>query len=132
MDDFAEPSDVASDWGELTVADEERVAEWISQASDKLRLKGLQAGIDVDELVATNDLAKRGAKNAVVSAIRRRLNNPRGQQQFSQTDGPFAQSGTFAPALASGSLYIADEDLAGWLIKPKRRRLQSFTIRRGF
>lgn len=131
MVEFATLDDVVADWGDLTLSQEERVEEWVSQASDKLRLKGAEIGVDVDQLVLLNPLAKQGARNAVVAAIRRRLTNPTGQQQFSQTDGPFTKAGTFAPALASGSLYIAAEDLAGWLKKPMRRRLRSFRINAG-
>lgn len=130
--DFATVDNVSADWGDLTLDQEERVEEWISQASDKLRLKGLSIGIDVDQLVSTNPIALKGARNAVVAAIRRRLTNPTGQQQFSQTNGPFSKSGSFGPQLASGALYIAAEDLTGWLVKPKPpRKIQSFRVNAG-
>lgn len=128
---FATPEDIAGDWGELTLEQEGRVADWLETASDKLRLKGMAAGVDVDQLVASNELARKGARVAVISAIRRRLTNPRGQQTFNQTDGPFTQGGTFSAANASGNLYIADEDLAGWMSRAKRGRIQSFTVRAG-
>ena len=132
MTTFATPDDIAADWGELTLEQEERIPDWLETASDKLRLKGMAAGVDVDQLVAANELAAKGARVAVISAIRRRLTNPRGQQTFNQTDGPFTQGGTFSAANASGNIYIADEDIIGWLKKPKRGRIQSFTIRPGF
>lgn len=131
MADFATPGDIAGDWGELTLEQEERVQDWLETASDKLRLKGMVAGVDVDQLVSSNVLAAKGARVAVISAIRRRLTNPTGHQTFNQTDGPFTKGGTFSAANASGNIYIADEDLIGWLTKPKRRRIQSFSIRRG-
>lgn len=127
---LADVSDVDAVWGELTVDEEKRVAAWLDQASNQLRMIGRQRNIDVDALAVSDPLAAVLIRDAVVNAVKRVLMNPDGYRQMSRTKGPFTESGTIDTALSTGMIYIADGDIVG-LFPAARGRFRSFRVRPG-
>lgn len=127
---FATADDVIAIWGELTQDEQDRVEAWIDQASIDLRVIARNRGVDIDALVASDELAAEVAKNAVVRSIKRVLMNPEGWRQKSTTTGPFSDSGTLDTAISSGLVYIADSDIVG-LFPRRRATIRSFRLNAG-
>lgn len=132
MDPLAVPEDVAADWGELGLDEEDQVRDWIKQLTVKLQLIARGRRIDLDALLASDELAREGARIAIVNAVRNRLRNPQGFLSFSETTGPFSRSGTRAPRASEGDLEFDPADLAHWLVPRRRQRIGAFTVRTGF
>lgn len=136
MASFATIDDVIADWGEIgTTGEESQVETWIASLSNRLRLIGRKRGQDVDALVVSDPLAKEGAKDAVVAAVRRRLQNPEGFRQLSEseTTGPLSESrsGTLDSTIAGGGMNFLEDDLL-WLPTAKKSRIQSFGVKSGY
>lgn len=136
MEPFATIDDVIADWGDIgTTEDESQVETWINALSNRLRLIGRKRGQDVDALVASDPLAKEGAKDAVVAAVRRRLQNPDGYRQLteSETTGPLSESRslTLDTSISGGGMNFLVDDLL-WLPTAKKGRIQSFGVRSGY
>lgn len=134
LEPFADVSDVEEVWGELTVAEAEKVKGWLAIASTNLRLLGRKNGLDVDQFIAGNELLTEAAKNAVVASVRRVLMNPRGirQRSLTETDGPFGDtsSETLDSSVSASKFYFDAEDVS-WLPKPPRQRFGSFRVKAG-
>lgn len=109
MEPFAVPGDIEAVWRPLS-ATEAVVAEGlIDQASVALRLR--VPGIDA--LIAGNELLTAAAKAAVVNAVKRVLQNPDLDKQWSETTGPFTEFHTVSDSISSGALYFTAADLFG-------------------
>ncbi len=119
MEPFAVPSDIVAVWRPLTPAEETTAPGLLMQASQRIRFLGREAGIDIDEKIADDELLTDMVKTAVVNAVIRVLKNPGGLRQFqrSTTSGPFTDSegGTYDTTIAAGLLYFTADDLLGIL-----------------
>lgn len=109
MEPFALPSDIEAVWRPLSPAETIVAAGLIDQASLALRLR--VPGIDT--LISGNEMLTAAATAAVVNAVKRVLQNPDLDKQWSETTGPFTESHTVSDAISSGALYFTAADLFG-------------------
>lgn len=130
LNPFASVDEVEAVWGELTVAEEAQVEAWLVTASNNLRLRGAQRGVDVDTFIAGDELLTAAANGAVVESVRRRVSNPRAlrQRAVTQAATPYSEteSETLDSSASSGLLYFTDEEIS-WL--PKRGKSKFRTLR---
>lgn len=126
---FATPDDVADVWEPLTPAQETLAESLIAIASNKLRLLGRRRGKDMDAIFASDPLLASAITTAVVNAVKRVLMNPKALRQYSETTGPFSESGTIDSAVSSGSLYLDSGDLPD--LFPQQSGYRSFRVRHG-
>lgn len=135
LEPFAGPEDVEDVWGELTLDETKLVVSWLGVASTNLRLLGRKRGFDVDNFIASDELLKTAAKNAVVESVRRRLSNPRAlrQRSTSPNAGPFGitESETVDATASSGLLYFTDAEL-DWLPVKKRGGFRTIHAKSGY
>src|SRR3546814_16088169 len=78
VDPFAEPADVTAISGPLTADQIAALPGLLSQASTKLRGWGLERGIDIDALIAGDELRTEIAKQHVANAVKRAELRPEG------------------------------------------------------
>lgn len=109
MEPLAVPSDIEAVWRPLTAAETVVATGLIAQASLALRLRVP----GVDALITGNELLTAAATAAVVNAVKRVLQNPDLDKQWSETTGPFTESHTVSDAISSGALYFTAADLFG-------------------
>lgn len=135
LNPFADVTDVEEVWGELTVGEAKKVEAWLAIASTNLRLAGKRRNIDIDAYIAGDELLTEGAKNAVVSSVRRVLMNPTGarQRSTSTVTGPLSDthSETVDSSLSSAAFYFSDEDLL-WLPKKRKKRFGVMRANSGY
>ncbi|WP_163275334.1 Gp19/Gp15/Gp42 family protein [Cellulomonas iranensis] len=114
---FAQPADIVSVWRPLTSEEHKTALGLLLTASNQLRLIGRERRVDVDELIAGDELLAAAAQTAVVNAAIRVLKNPDSLRQYqrSETTGPFTESegGTYDNTVSAGVLYIDPADLLG-------------------
>lgn len=104
MDNPVTTDDVVAVFGPLDPAQESAVSVWVDVAWGKLKRKVPTLEAQITAGKADDDLVR----SAVVSAVVRVLNNPRGVRSGGVDDGQF----TIDVEQSSGRLYIHEDDIA--------------------
>lgn len=126
MNPFAEVTDLEAIWRPLTTAEKIVAEGLIAQASTQLRAR--IPNIDAIIAADTTGMKAELAKNAVVNAVKRVMQNPDGWLSESEAYDDYKVDKRRDSALSTGGLYIFDGDLVGLL--PRSRRWGMINLRR--
>jgi hypothetical protein len=128
LTDFVDERDVAAIWRPLTESESTTAKGLIAQAIMKLRVRAARSGIDLDAVIWGDELKMAVAKAAVANAVRRALRDIDGFSEKTVAIDDYRETNRKDPKLATGDLYIDENDLSGLL---PRTRSKMGTLRLG-
>lgn len=108
MEAFATAADLESRWRMLSDVERKRAETLLADASVIIATKCAQSGIVVDE---TDELQSLTISSITCEMVKRAMLTPVDQapmKQFSQTAGPYSESGTYANP--NGDLYLTSDE----------------------
>lgn len=110
---FATINDVTLLFRPLTPAETTKATELLSVVSDSLRVEAMNAGKDIDTMVAASEAYASVAKSVTVDVVARMLMTPTDEApttQFSQSALGYSVSGSYL--VPGGGLFIKKSELA--------------------
>lgn len=126
---FATSADLEKFWRTLSAEEKTRADYLLILASDTLRQIAMNAGKDLDQMVADGKVITNTLKQIVMESVKRAMLTPQNQppvNQMSQTAGPYSESFVFAnPA---GDIWFKDKELK--MIRLKGQKLSSVSTSR--
>lgn len=125
-DSFATPSDVAAAWRPLTDLEEITVATQLAYASAIIRTNVP----DIDDRLAAGKVDPTLVRGITVEMVLRQARNPTGVTSTSESLEDYQYSEAYSEEVATGSIFLADAELA-LLQRPRRRRRGAFSIAPG-